>query len=102
MYPPCQGLDGQILVVCEKPSSARKIAKALDESGKLRIQREGGVQYYLAFRNNEELRIVYALGHLFSIKQDIEGWSYPVLEMKWVPSYLTDNSKRHTRKLMNL
>jgi len=61
------GLTGRTLVVCEKPTAARRIARALDE------------------------------GHLFTVAQDGGGWTYPVFNLRWVPAYEADRSAGRTR-----
>lgn len=76
----------RFLVITEKPSSARRIAQALDDEGKPVSLRSGRVQYYAAKRGGSGLLVVSALGHLYSLKQVGGGWTYPVYEMKWVPA----------------
>lgn len=76
----------RFLVITEKPSSARRIAQALDEEGRPASLREGGVQYHVARREGDELFVVSALGHLYALTQVGRGWTYPVYEMKWVPA----------------
>lgn len=74
------------LVITEKPSSARRIAQALDDDGQPVSLRNGRVQYYAAKRGGSGLLVVSALGHLYSLMQVGGGWTYPVYEMKWVPA----------------
>lgn len=76
----------RFLVITEKPSSARRIAQALDEEGRPVTLRDGGVQYHVARREGDELLVVSALGHLYALTQVGRGWTYPVYEMKWVPA----------------
>ena len=76
----------RFLVITEKPSSARRIAQALDEEGRPASLREGSVQYHVARREGDELLVVSALGHLYALTQVGRGWTYPVYEMKWVPA----------------
>jgi DNA topoisomerase-1 len=79
-------LPERFLVITEKPSSARRIAQALDEEGRPVTLREGSVQYHVARREGDELLVVSALGHLYALTQVGRGWTYPVYEMKWVPA----------------
>jgi len=79
-------LPERFLVITEKPSSARRIAQALDEEGRPASLREGSVQYHVARREGDELLVVSALGHLYALTQVGRGWTYPVYEMKWVPA----------------
>ncbi len=76
----------RFLVITEKPSSARRIAQALDDEGHPVTLRDGGVQYHMARREGDELLVVSALGHLYALTQVGRGWTYPVYEMKWVPA----------------
>ena len=74
-------------MVTEKPSSARRIAEALDEGGKPEIGRIGNVVFYVASRGCVQLVVASALGHLYSVAQNGVSWSYPVYDVKWVPVY---------------
>ncbi|MFQ6054276.1 MAG: toprim domain-containing protein, partial [Candidatus Bathyarchaeia archaeon] len=80
------------LVVCEKPSAAKRIAQALDEAGTPESYRERGVPYFIARRGGADLTVVSALGHLFTLAQRGGGWNYPVFDRKWVPAYEADRS----------
>ncbi|OGD54117.1 DNA topoisomerase I [Candidatus Bathyarchaeota archaeon RBG_13_60_20] len=82
-----------MLLVTEKPSSARRIAEALDEGGRPETRRAGDVTYYLAARCGNELVVVSALGHLYTLVQRGEGWTYPVYDTAWVP--VTQAGKGH-------
>ena len=90
------GLPERILVVTEKPSSARRIAKALDIEGKPKIKKIGGVSFYTSRRGDAELIVASALGHLYSIVQDSEERGYPVFKMKWTP---TNQSTKKVRSV---
>jgi DNA topoisomerase-1 len=79
-------LPERLLVITEKPGSARRIAQALDDEGRPVTLREGNVQYHVARREGDELLVVSALGHLYVLTQVGRGWTYPVYEMKWVPA----------------
>ena len=77
-------MSERFLVITEKPSSARRIAEALDDERQPVSLRYGRVQYYAAKRGEAALLVVSALGHLYSLTQVGVGWTYPVYEMKWV------------------
>ena len=85
---------GRVLVVCEKPTAAKRIAEALDERGKPRASRERNVPYYVARYGDSELVVVSALGHLFTLTQSRGSWTYPVFDIKWVPAYTVDKGSR--------
>ncbi|MFB0543221.1 MAG: toprim domain-containing protein, partial [Candidatus Bathyarchaeia archaeon] len=85
---------GRVLVVCEKPTAAKRIAEALDEGLKPRAFRERNVPYYVARHGESELVVVSALGHLFTLTQSRGSWIYPVFDIKWVPAYTVDKESR--------
>jgi len=83
--------------VCEKPDAARRIAQALDDDNAPDGYSERGVPYYIARRGEEDLIIVSALGHLFTVAQNGGGWTYPVFGMRWVPAYEADKKLARTK-----
>ena len=87
----------RILVICEKPRAAERIAKALDEGGKPIRRRVRGVPYFLAHRGEDELLVVSALGHLYTVAQRGGRWTYPVFEMRWVPTHEANRRAERTR-----
>jgi len=90
-------LTRRTLVICEKPTAARRIAQALDDAGEPEGYRERGAPYFIASRGGAQLVVVSALGHLFTVAQRGDGWTYPVFDLKWVPAYETDKSAARTR-----
>ncbi|MEM2109788.1 MAG: DNA topoisomerase I [Candidatus Odinarchaeota archaeon] len=86
-----------ILIITEKPSACLRIANALDDGNTLKKFEEGGVTYYRVKHNGEQLIIVSALGHLYTVTQRGEGWVYPVFNTTWVPSYKVSKSARNTK-----
>ena len=87
----------RIMVVCEKPTAARRLARALDDDGAPEAFVERGVPYFVSRRGDKDLLIVSALGHLFTIAQDGGKWTYPVFDYKWVPAHEADRKKSRTR-----
>ena len=75
------------MIISEKPAAARKIAVALDEKGEPREVKKGRVSYFICHRGEDQLFVVYAVGHLYELKQVEKGWTYPRMETKWVPKY---------------
>ncbi|AIJ06319.1 DNA topoisomerase I [Methanocaldococcus bathoardescens] len=73
------------LIICEKPSVAKKIANALGKAKKKSID---GVPYYELERNGKKIIVASAVGHLFTLveKENKEFGSYPVFDIKWVPA----------------
>ena len=73
------------LIICEKPSVAKKIANALGKAKKKSID---GVPYYELERDGKKIIVASAVGHLFTLveKENKEFGSYPVFDIKWVPA----------------
>ncbi|MEJ5292952.1 MAG: DNA topoisomerase I [Candidatus Methanosuratincola sp.] len=72
------------LLVCEKPSAARKIAYLLGGRGVSRIGRR--VPFYRFQKDGDTVTVVTALGHLYSPAQQGKGWSFPVFNLVWKPA----------------
>jgi DNA topoisomerase-1 len=95
-------LTRRTLVVCEKPIAAKRIAHALDDDSTPENYREHGVPYHIARRGKEDLIIVSALGHLYTIVQDGDGWTYPMLDFRWNPLYQADKKLARTRNFIDV
>jgi DNA topoisomerase-1 len=89
------------LVITEKPSSARKIAYAIDDFGSPRNAKIGKVTFYTANRAEAEIVVVSAVGHLFSIEQEGRGWTYPMYDIKWVPTYKQNKRAYYTKQYLD-
>lgn len=94
-------MSKRALVITEKPSSARRIASALDENGKPNRARYGKVSFYVSYRDGMELVVVSAVGHLYTIVQKRGGWTYPVYDIKWVPSHMADKRASYTKPYLD-
>lgn len=94
-------LSSKVLVITEKPSSARKIAYALDDDGSPRNAKYGKVTFYVANRGRDELVVVSAVGHLYSIDQVGKGWKYPVFDIKWTPTYRQSKRASYTKQYLD-
>ena len=78
----------KILLLCEKPSAAKRIAKALDDNGDPIEKRVGSVPYYESKNGDRLLIVVPALGHLYTVAPKIRNRNvYPVFDFEWVPRY---------------
>jgi len=83
------------LLLCEKPTAAKRIAKALDESGRPVEKRIGHVPYYESKRENRELIIVPALGHLYTVAPKVRDRNiYPVFDFDWVPRHEAERNAK--------
>jgi DNA topoisomerase-1 len=92
------------LIITEKPDAARRIAEALAENGSL-IKRinEDNVAYYEFIRNNKKHIVACAVGHLFNLdSKDTNGWSYPVFEYTWRPSFEVRRDAGFSKKYFDL
>ena len=71
------------LVVCEKPSAARRIAQAL---GKPKESRLSGISVFDVRNDSHHYKICTALGHLYGLTDVARNRSvYPVLDLVWTP-----------------
>jgi DNA topoisomerase-1 len=94
-------LSKRALIITEKPSSARRIAAALDENGKPNRGRYRKVSFYVSYRDGMELVVVSAVGHLYTIVQKRGDWTYPVYDLKWVPSHRADKRSSYTKQYLD-
>lgn len=79
------------MLISEKPDAAAKIAGALSEDGA--VEKEfNGVPYYEFERDGNELLVVPALGHLFTLKNKEPIRDYPMYDIDWVPKYEANNT----------
>ncbi|MBI2579873.1 MAG: DNA topoisomerase I [Candidatus Aenigmarchaeota archaeon] len=74
------------LIVCEKPSASKSIADALADK-KPEKKGENKSVWYEFERDGKKYVAAPAVGHLFTLKQQGKGWSYPVFDVEWIPSY---------------
>lgn len=92
----------KILIVSEKPSVAARIAAALGNNAPKRIVSKDGVSYYQLSRGKDEILVVAAVGHLFTIAQADNNRNYPVLDVKWEPSYKVGTASSYTKKYLDI
>ena len=57
---------------------------------------DNGVPYYVAKRS-EDIVVVPALGHLYTVASEKKGRDYPVFNFRWVPLYLAERGAGRTR-----
>ncbi|MFW9792717.1 MAG: DNA topoisomerase I [Candidatus Thorarchaeota archaeon] len=91
-----------MMVITEKPTAAKRIAHALDDRQSPKEIRKRGASYLECKRGSDELLVVYALGHLFELKQIEKGWTYPRLETEWVPKYEVEKKDTQTKPIISL
>ncbi len=87
------------IIIAEKPDACEHIARALAESGLKKKKSEYGVSYFEFIRNKKKHIAVAAVGHLFNLKQEgSKGWTYPVFNIHWIPSYEARKSSDFSKK----
>lgn len=84
------------MIIAEKPDAARRIAAALSQAT-LDNPKRGELPLYEINRNGDRIKVMSALGHLYTLKQSGKGWDYPVFEMEWVPKYEVEKSSIDTK-----
>ena len=93
------------LLISEKPQAAQRIADALAETKVKKVSKRGA--YWLEFsRNNKKLIVVPAVGHLLALDTPKgNGWSYPVFDLEWIPTFTKKGSeftKKYFKNIENL
>ncbi|WP_456474625.1 DNA topoisomerase I [Candidatus Pyrohabitans sp.] len=88
------------LIITEKPKVSQKIAYAI--SDKCKRKSAGGVSYFEISNNGETIYVASAAGHLYSLKEKKNSYSYPVFDIEWAPLYEVDRSKSYTRKYISM
>ena len=78
---------GYSLIITEKPQAAEKIAAALSDGRDRKMSKPGGVSYYELERNNKQIIVACAVGHLFTVSQSKKSSGYPVFDIEWVPNF---------------
>lgn len=87
-----------VLILCEKPSTAERVAKALDENGKPRRNETNRVPHFEGYRDGKRLTVVAALGHLYIVAPNVTDRDvYPIFEFKWVPRYVAERDAKDTQ-----
>ncbi|XRP97461.1 DNA topoisomerase I [Methanocaldococcus sp. 16A] len=88
------------LIICEKPSVAKKIANALGKAKKKSID---GVPYYELERDGKKIIVASAVGHLFTLveKENKEFGTYPVFDVKWAPASV-EKGKEYVNKYIKV
>lgn len=89
-----------ILIVTEKPQAASKIAMALSQGRARQSKASPGVYYYEFIRDEENIIVACAVGHLFSLSQDKKGSNYPIFDISWHPNFEV-RKKDFTKKYYN-
>lgn len=94
--------DGYELIITEKPQAAQKIASALGKA----VKRDNNkIPYYELKKDGKEIVVACAVGHLFTLSQNISGTTIPIFDISWKPNFLVrkkDFTKRYFDTLAKL
>jgi len=86
--------------ICEKPTAAAKIASALS-GGKCVERSMKGVPYYEFSLDGNQMIVVPALGHLFTLKSTKPMRDYPIYDVDWVPAYTASRGASRTKAFID-
>ena len=73
------------VIVCEKPTSAEKIAKALSPSAKKKVYNKK-VKYWELKKDSKDITVVSAVGHLYSLTPN-NPKDKVYFDLHWAPAY---------------
>ncbi|MFA6072659.1 MAG: DNA topoisomerase I [Candidatus Woesearchaeota archaeon] len=85
------------VIITEKPNAAKKIAEAL-ASGKVKTEVIDGVQILDVHHDGKDIKIVSAVGHLYSLAEKEKSFKYPSFDIEWKPIYEVDKKAGYTKK----
>jgi DNA topoisomerase I len=89
------------LIITEKPNAAKKIAEAL-ATGKVKKEVVDGVQIFDVHHAGKDIKVVSAVGHLFSVAEKEKSFKYPSFDIEWKPLYEVDKKAAFTKKYFNV
>lgn len=92
-----------VVIVTEKPDASRRIAEAL--AGKKAKKKEKRDAFWYEFKKGgKSFIVVHAVGHIFALDtiKDGSGWTYPVFDVKWVPSFQKRGSEFSEKYYRNI
>jgi DNA topoisomerase-1 len=95
--------DKYELIIAEKPNAAKKISEALADK-KVIKKTIGKVSYYELEHKGKPIVVACAVGHLFNLaeKNKKKGWTYPIFDYEWKPSYEVSKSALFTKPYVEL
>src|SRR3989442_1446795 len=96
---------GYTLIIAEKPDASRRIAEAIADR-KPTVHENNGVNYYEFTVKGKKHFCVPAVGHLFGLypskKNNPGGWSYPVFDFEWGPTFKRKQTKWTEKYFRNI
>lgn len=84
------------VIICEKPSSAEKIAKALSPSAKKKLYNKK-VKYWELQRDSKDITVLSGVGHLYSLVPEKSKRFKVSFDLHWAPSHEVSKSSAFTR-----
>lgn len=88
------------LVVCEKPSAAKRIADALNNSLYQKDNIPSTSFFSITDKKGHKYIISFALGHLYGLSDSATDYKkYPILDPQWIPLSLKKASKSKSASL---
>jgi len=91
---------GYELIICEKPSAAKRVAQAL-ANGKPELKKAFTVPYYYFEKDGREVVVGAAAGHLFTVAEKEKSSKYPVFELEWKPAAEVSKESAFSKKYLN-
>ncbi len=82
------------VIICEKPKSSEKIAKALNKGSKKNSYKK--VPYYEFEENGRKITVLSAVGHLYSLSPTSTGQD-KIFDVEWVPLYEKNKQKKYVK-----
>lgn len=92
------------LIISEKPDAARRIAEAIADKKPKKVEKRGAPYYEFSVKNKKHI-CVPAVGHLFVLtpsKDNSKGWTYPVFNLEWTPTYTRKNTSWTEKYFKNI
>jgi len=90
------------LIIAEKPSAALKLATALADD-KIGKKKYGKIPAYEITHKGKKIIVACAVGHLYNLhEKNKKGWTYPVYDTEWLPSYEITKSAAFTKKYIDV
>ncbi|MFB6203776.1 MAG: DNA topoisomerase I [Candidatus Nanohaloarchaea archaeon] len=86
------------VMIGEKPKVASRLANAL---GDYSIKENRGVKNYVLETGDRRVIISPAVGHIFNLEEQEDGWDYPVFDVEWEPIFENDDDAGYVKKYYN-
>jgi DNA topoisomerase-1 len=86
------------VMIGEKPKVTSRIANAL---GDYDVENNRGVKNYIIETDDRKIIIAPAVGHIFNLEEQEDGWDYPVFEVEWEPIFQNNDGSDYVKKYYN-